>query len=219
MFPLYDENPTRTKPFITWSLISINVLVFIWQISSGSYERIIFDYGEIPIFVMMGERLFTLFSSMFLHADIFHIFGNMLYLFIFGDNIEDRFGHVKYLFLYLAFGVIGGLAHSYVTVMFDGIDVFIPAIGASGAISGVLGAYLVFFPRARVISVAILFYFIRIIRVPAIVFIGFWFVLQPLYVLIGGGSVAYWAHIGGFMAGFISALMAKPLLTSRRVRD
>ncbi|MCP8323226.1 MAG: rhomboid family intramembrane serine protease, partial [Candidatus Methylarchaceae archaeon HK02M2] len=158
MFPLFDENPTRTKPYITWSLILINVLVFIWQISSGSYESIILDYGEIPIFVMTGQRLYTLFSSMFLHADIFHIIGNMLYLFIFGDNIEDRFGHIKYLFLYLIFGVIGGLAHSYITLMFNGFDIFIPAIGASGAVSGVLGAYIVLFPRARVISVALLFY-------------------------------------------------------------
>ncbi len=212
MFPLFDENPTRTKPYITWSLILINVLVFIWQISSGSYESIILDYGEIPIFVMTGQRLYTLFSSMFLHADIFHIIGNMLYLFIFGDNIEDRFGHIKYLFLYLIFGVIGGLAHSYITLMFNGFDIFIPAIGASGAVSGVLGAYIVLFPRARVISVALLFYFIRIIRVPAIIFIGFWFILQPLYVLIGGTGVAYWAHIGGFIAGFISALIAKLIL-------
>lgn len=212
MFPLYDENPTRSKPVITWSLILINVVVFIWQISSGLYEGIIIDYGEIPFFVTKGERVFTIFTSMFLHGDLFHILGNMLYLFVFGDNVEDRFGHVKFLFLYLIFGVVGGLAHSYVTIMFNEADAFIPAIGASGAISGVLGAYIIFFPRARIISVAIWYYLVRIIKVPALIFIGFWFVLQFLYVLIGSlGGVAYWAHIGGFFAGFIVASIAKSL--------
>ena len=212
MFPLYDENPTRSKPIITWSLILINVIVFIWQISSGLYYEIITDYGEIPFFVTSGERLFTLFTSMFLHGDILHIFGNMLYLFVFGDNVEDRFGHAKFLFLYLIFGVLGGLAQSYVTIMFNEADALIPAIGASGAISGVLGAYIMFFPRARIVSVAIVYYLIRIIKVPALIFIGFWFILQFLYVLIGSlGGVAYWAHIGGFFAGFIVASIAKSL--------
>ncbi len=212
MFPLYDENPTRSKPVITWFLILINVVVFIWQISSGLYDRIIIDYGEIPFFVTNGERVFTLFTSMFLHGDVFHILGNMLYLFVFGDNVEDRFGHVKFLFLYLIFGIVGGLAHSYVTTMFNEADAWIPAIGASGAISGVLGAYIIFFPRARIVSVAIWYYLIRIIKVPALIFIGFWFVLQFLYVLIGSlGGVAYWAHIGGFFAGFTVASIAKSL--------
>jgi len=212
MLPLYDENPTRSKPFVTWSLILINVVIFIWEVSSGSYEQIIIDYGEIPAFVTQGERFFTLITSIFLHGDLFHIFGNMLYLFIFGDNIEDRFGHTKFLFLYLIFGIVGGLAHSYITVIFDGIDAFIPAIGASGAISGVLGAYLTFFPRARIVSAVILLYFIRIVRVPALVFIGFWFLLQLLYVLMGSlGGVAYWAHIGGFLIGFTVGLVAKQI--------
>lgn len=212
MFPLYDENPTRSKPIITWSLILINVIVFVWQISSGLYVQIITDYGAIPFFVTNGERLFTLFTSMFLHGDILHIFGNMLYLFVFGDNVEDRFGHTKFLFLYLIFGIAGGLAHSYVTIMFNEADALIPAIGASGAISGVLGAYIVFFPRARIVSVAIWYYLIRIIKVPALIFMGFWFILQFLYVLIGSlGGVAYWAHIGGFFAGFVVASIAKSL--------
>jgi membrane associated rhomboid family serine protease len=212
MFPLYDENPTRSKPIVTWSLILINVIVFIWQISSGLYYEIMVDYGEIPFFVTNGERLFTLITSMFLHGDILHIFGNMLYLFVFGDNVEDRFGHTKFLFLYLIFGIVGGLAHSYVTIMFNGADALIPAIGASGAISGLLGAYIMFFPRARIVSVAIVYYLIRIIKVPASIFIGFWFILQFLYVLLGSlGGVAYWAHIGGFFAGFIVASIAKSL--------
>ncbi|MFQ5711296.1 MAG: rhomboid family intramembrane serine protease [Candidatus Geothermarchaeales archaeon] len=212
MFPLYDENPRKTKPFITWSLIAINVVVFAWQLSRGMDNEIVFEYGEIPAMILSGRRLFTMITSMFLHGDIFHIFGNMLYLFIFGDNIEDRFGHTKFLLLYLLFGVFGGLTHSVLTFVFDGTGVIIPAIGASGAISGVLGAYLMFFPRAKIVSVILFFYFLRIARVPALIFLGFWFLLQFLYGATGTvGGVAYWAHIGGFAIGFLTAGLYKLL--------
>ncbi|MFQ6075794.1 MAG: rhomboid family intramembrane serine protease [Candidatus Bathyarchaeia archaeon] len=201
MFPLYDENPSKTRPYVTWSLIALNVIVFVWWVSGGMSASVFDIFGETPAYVLRGERLYTVFTSMFLHGGIAHIFGNMLYLFIFGDNVEDTFGHGKYLILYLFFGVVGGLVHSFVTVTPD-----IPAVGASGAISGVLGAYVLFFPRARVVSIVPSYFFIRLARIPAVVFIGFWFLLQ---LLLSGSptGVAYWAHIGGFVAGFIAAVL------------
>lgn len=208
MFPLYDENPSKTRPYVTWSLIALNVAVFIWQLSEGMSAALFYTYGETPAYVLRGEGLYTLFTSMFLHGGLAHIFGNMLYLFIFGDNVEDAFGHGKYIVLYLFFGVTGGLVHSYYTFMFDVGGVYTPAIGASGAISGVLGAYILIFPRARIVSIVPSFFFIRLARVPAVVFIGFWFILQLLYSGSPAG-VAYWAHIGGFIAGFMAAVLYK----------
>ncbi len=212
MFPLHDENPTRTKPFITWIIIIITVLVFIWQYKNNMNEEIIYNYGEIPIFILNGEKLYTLITSIFLHGNILHIFGNMLYLFVFGDNVEDKFGHLKFLILYFIFGIAGSLTHTFIAYISESIDLLIPAIGASGAISGILGAYIVLFPRARIISIVPSYYFIRIARIPAIFFIGFWFILQFLYGIIGITSgVAYWAHIGGFISGFIIAIFYKIL--------
>jgi membrane associated rhomboid family serine protease len=210
MFPIHDENPTRTKPFITWIIIIITVLVFIWQYKNNMNEEIIYNYGEIPIFILNGERLYTLITSIFLHGNILHIFGNMLYLFVFGDNVEDKFGHLKFLILYFIFGIAGSLTHTFIAYISESMDLLIPAIGASGAISGILGAYIVLFPRARIISIVPSYYFIRIARIPAIFFIGFWFILQFLYGIIGITSgVAYWAHIGGFISGFIIAIFYK----------
>ena len=192
-----------------------NGLVFIWQLVQGFNQEIFLVYGEIPNVVLQGKQLYTLVTSIFLHGDFFHIFGNMLYLFIFGDNVEDRFGHTTYFILYFIFGIMGGLAHSVVAVLFGGIDALIPAIGASGAISGILGSYLVFFPSARIVSVVPSFYFMRLARVPAVLFIGFWFILQLLF--IGDvTTVAYMAHIGGFITGLVIALIFKP---RRRLRE
>ena len=202
--PLYDENKSKKKPFINYSLIVINVLIFLWQFLNGMDYRLILNFGEIPYLIFGGRRLYTLITSMFLHADFTHIISNMYYLFIFGDNVEDMFGHVRYLILYLIFGVIGGLVHSLIAVYFQPWDLYIPSIGASGAISGILGAYLVLFPRARIVSAVFVYYIIRIVRVPALFFIGFWFILQLLMSGFQTG-VAYWAHIGGFLAGFVAA--------------
>ncbi len=191
---------------MTWSLIVINVAVFLWQLSRGLAMEIVLEYGEIPALILRGERLHTMFTSMFLHGDFFHIAGNMLYLYIFGDNVEDRFGHVGFLILYIIFGLAGGIIHSALMVLYGELNALIPAIGASGAISGVLGAYILLFPRAKIVSVILAFYLIRIAKVPALLFIGFWFVLQFLYGVGGGlGGVAYWAHIGGFATGFLAA--------------
>ncbi|MCD6529424.1 rhomboid family intramembrane serine protease [Candidatus Bathyarchaeota archaeon] len=205
MFPLYDENRGGKTPYINWLLIVLNVLVFFWQLQQGLSPAILMKYGAVPSVILHGRDLYTLVTSMFLHGGIIHLLSNMYFLFIFGDNVESAFGHLKYFLLYMIFGVVGGLMHSYVTYFYDPRSASIPAIGASGAISGVLGAYMVLFPRARVICLCF-YFFIRLIPIPAIVFIGFWFLLQ----LLMSGShtgVAYWAHIGGFLAGMIVALM------------
>ncbi len=222
MFPLYDENRSRTKPYVTWILIIVNVIVFIWQFNRGLLENSyaswldIRTYGAIPNNIMNVDRLYTLLTSIFMHGGISHIVGNMLYLFIFGDNIEDRFGHIKYLVIYLVFGVIAGLTHSWFSI---GDDLYIPTIGASGAISGVLGAYVLLYPRARVATIIFLGYFGRIIKIPSIFILGFWFIMQFLYSFLDPYSnVAYWAHIGGFIIGFIVAIPFK-ISKTRKQRD
>lgn len=210
MLPLHDENPSSSRPVITWALLAINVAVFVWQFLAGLD---IYVLGAVPALVLSGRALHTLFTSIFLHGSLAHIFGNMLYLYIFGDNVEDRFGHLRFLFLYLFWGVAAGLAHSYLMVLSGGREALIPAIGASGSISGVLGAYLVLFPSARIVSVVAWFGFLRTVRVPAIFFLGFYFfILQFFYGIFDPfSSVAYWAHVGGFMAGFAVAVFYRLL--------
>lgn len=159
----------------------------------------------IPQYVIGGERLYTLFTSIFLHGGIIHLGSNMLYLYIFGDNIEDAFGHGRYLAFYLISGFAASLAHILTT-----LDPAIPTIGASGAISGVLGAYLVLYPRARILALVLAFW-IAIISIPAVFFLAFWFVFQLFYGTITfafeiPSGTAYWAHIGGFVVGMILAL-------------
>jgi len=198
-----------------WILIVTNVIVFWWELSEGFDDSIFYLYGEIPALVLRGSRLFTLFTSMFIHADFLHIIGNMLFLFIFGDNVEDRFGHLSFFLLYFLFGIAGGLSHSIFAVQAGGTEQLIPTVGASGAISGILGAYLVFFPRARIMSLVPSFLFIRLARVPAFIFIGLWFILQLLY-SGGASSVAYMAHIGGFVAGLVVALPFRTIKKGRQ---
>ena len=173
-----------------------------------SLENIVWDYGMIPADIMNGERLHTLFTSMFLHGGIFHLLGNMLFLHIFGDNIEDNFGRGRYIFFYVICGIAASFTHILTT-----LDPSIPTIGASGAISGVLGAYLVLYPRARILT-AVFYYWIYFAHIPAIFFLGFWFILQLFYgslifVFEMPSGVAYWAHIGGFVAGMILALILR----------
>jgi membrane associated rhomboid family serine protease len=178
-----------------------------------SPEEIVQKYGMIPRDIMNGERLYTLFTSMFLHGGITHIAGNMVYLSIFGDNIEDALGRARYLFFYFLCGIAASLTHMLTTA-----DLSVPTIGASGAISGILGAYLILYPRARILTL-VFYYWIHLIRIPAIFFLGFWFILQfisgwlTLAFEITSG-VAYWAHIGGFAVGMALA----PLLRRRKPR-
>lgn len=213
MFPLKDENPVRRKPILTPLLIALNSAIFLWSYFSGSFEEIVNKYGMKPLLVSQGKELYTLFTSMFLHGGFLHIGGNMLYLWIFGDNVEDAFGRRNFLIFYFLCGLVASLAH-----LFSDPSSTIPTIGASGAISGVLGAYLVLYPRARVLTAVMYFYFIRVIKIPALFFLGLWFVLQALsaslFLVAGAPSeIAYWAHLGGFLAGMAMAL---PKRGSRR---
>jgi membrane associated rhomboid family serine protease len=206
MFPIHDDaGRIHGRPYVNYSLIAINAAVFTWEVLvTGNFtngratSEIYLEYGAIPKFVLAGDIPAVL-TSMFMHGGILHIVGNMVFLYVFGDNIEDRFGHIKYLAIYILWGLFAALVHSIYAVAVGGGE--IPAIGASGAISGVLGAYLIMFPRAKIFTVIIAF-FITTVRIPALAFIPFWFILQILFSLIGeAGGVAYLAHIGGFMAG------------------
>jgi membrane associated rhomboid family serine protease len=211
MIPLRDNNRRRTFPFVTYILVALNVLAFFWELSLGQrLDEALFQIAFIPArYWLPGNWVFDLFTivvSMFLHGGLLHIGSNMLYLWIFGDNIEDRLGHFRYLLFYLACGFAATFAHA----MFSAGS-RIPAIGASGAIAGVLGAYLILFPHARVMTIIPIFIFITIRELPAILILGIWFVLQ-LFSGVGSlgvpdaqdmGGVAYFAHIGGFVAGLV----------------
>lgn len=169
------------------------------------FQSLYESLAMVPADILEGKNLHTLFTSMFLHANIPHIVGNMLFLFVFGDNVEDAFGHFRYLLFYLICGLAADFVH--IASLTTPWELAIPTLGASGAISGVMGAYVLMYPRAR-IQALVFAYFITVIRIPALFFLGFWFLLQLLYAWIDiGGGVAYWAHIGGFAAGMILALI------------
>ena len=224
LIPLKDENPLRWIgfPYVTVALIAACVLAFLWELSLGpAQDRIIYALGAIPA-VVTGERVLppglalvpaelTLVTSMFLHGGWLHLGGNMLFLWIFGDNVEDAMGHVRFLVFYLICGVAAALAHVYFN---PGSE--IPTVGASGAISGVLGAYVVLHPRVQVLTLFLRFF----ITLPAFVVLGLWFGLQGLSALMDtageAGGVAWWAHIGGFVVGAILVIpfrrRAVPLL-------
>jgi membrane associated rhomboid family serine protease len=215
MIPLKDINPTKNFPFVNVMLISANVLVFLYQVTLSPHAAKAFLLANatiparIPAFLAghapASMALFPLFSSMFLHGGLMHLLGNMLFLYIFGDNVEDAFGHIGYLFFYLLCGIGSGLIH----VMFNWGS-GIPALGASGAISGVMGAYAVMFPKHQILT----FFLIFLIPVPAILILGYWFVLQFVAGINGlgmatAGGVAWWAHIGGFLMGVVIAWATK----------
>jgi len=176
--------------------------------SVNLFANWIYDsFAMVPAEIIQGKNLHTLFTSLFLHADIFHIGGNMLYLYIFGDNIEDFLGHIRFLLFYFVCGLVADLAHILTITSSAGLQ--IPTLGASGAISGVMGAYILLYPRSR-IQTLIFAIVITVVSVPAVFFLGFWFILQLLYTWLGmSGNVAYWAHIGGFAAGIVLGMIAK----------
>ena len=169
---------------------------------SPSIGQVSTRYGLVPYVVLQGNQVYTFFTSMFLHADIIHLGGNMLFLYVFGDNVEDTFGHVRYLVFYFISGIAASLMHIFAVL--NTADQSIPTIGASGAISGVLGAYLILYPRSKVLTLVFAFW-ITIVAIPAVIFLGLWFAFQFLYGTMAGpgGGVAYWAHIGGFIAGML----------------
>ncbi|MGC4047939.1 MAG: rhomboid family intramembrane serine protease [Armatimonas sp.] len=221
MLPLYDDNPTRTKPYVTWTLVALNVLVYLLQVTTTQWS----PYGArgplagwmlVPAELTQGLRaptngldgppaFLTLFTCMFLHGGLLHLLGNMLFLIIFGNNIEDALGRVKYIFFYLLCGLAAGLTQ----VMANPAST-VPIVGASGAIAGVLGAYMLLYPKARVNTLVFLVVFITRVAVPAWLLLSFWilsqFFNQFTHALGGGedkGGVAYLAHIGGFLAGML----------------
>ena len=217
MIPIRDANRSKTTPHITRILIVVNIFAFVPLLLYtffGEYPGIslfanwIYDnFAMVPAEIIQGKNLHTLFTSLFLHADVFHIGGNMLYLYIFGDNIEDFLGHLRFLLFYFVCGLVADLAHILSITSSAGLQ--IPTLGASGAISGVMGAYILLYPRARIQTLTLTFV-ITIVSVPAVFFLGFWFILQLLYTWLGmGGNVAYWAHIGGFVAGMILGLIVR----------
>lgn len=204
MLPIGDENPRGSTPIVNYLLIAANVAVFLYEfmLPDISFEGLIVKYGFVPASLssnISALTVATIFTSMFLHADITHIFGNMLFLYIFGDNIEDAIGHLPYFLFYMTCGV----AASFFQLITDPLST-IPAIGASGAISGVLGAYILLYPKARVRTLVFLGFFITFARIPALIYLGIWFLYQILYASLPEVSgVAYWAHIGGFITGLV----------------
>ncbi len=211
MLPLRDNIPTYTRPIVTYILLGLNVVIFLYELSLGpQLQDFISQFGAVPFYIFNPVGLssyLTLFSSMFIHSGLMHIFGNMLFLWIFADNVEDRLGHIKFIFFYLLCGVAAALLHSITAP-----NSKIPMIGASGAISGVLGAYILLFPKARVLAIVPLGFFLRITYLPSIIFLGIWFLYQFLFgisTLGARGGVAYFAHIGGFIMGLVLALPFK----------
>ncbi|MEN3038834.1 MAG: rhomboid family intramembrane serine protease [Candidatus Kryptonium sp.] len=215
MIPLKDTIPSRSYPVVTLTLIVINILVFLYELSLGEKLSEFFDiFGVVPAtYFELKESeapllliYYPFLTSMFLHGGWMHLIGNMIYLWVFGDNVEDRMGHFRYLLFYVLCGVAAGLTHVYTNPASE-----IPAVGASGAISGVLGAYFILFPHSRVITLIPIFFFYDLVEISAFIFLGLWFLIQffsgvaslgaATYATSGG--VAWWAHIGGFVAGFL----------------
>jgi membrane associated rhomboid family serine protease len=201
MFPISDVIPSRTKPVVTVSLIVVNSLVFLYQVSLPGRDLDLFvtQYALIPAYFSWA----TVITAMFLHAGWMHVIGNMLYLWIFGDNVEDRLGHVPFLFFYLVCGAAAAIAQMI-------IDPFstVPMLGASGAIAGVMGAYFVLYPESRVLTVVFILIFFDLVEIPAVFFLGIWFLMQLLSGVgslgasnAAGGGTAFFAHIGGFVVG------------------
>jgi membrane associated rhomboid family serine protease len=209
VIPLRDIIPSRTTPFVTICLIALNIVVFLYELTLGrTVDAFMLYYGLVPA----AFSWVNVFTSMFLHGGFLHVAGNMLYLWIFGDNVEDRMGHGRFVVFYLLCGVAAALAQAITTP-----DSAVPMVGASGAIAGVMGAYFVLYPRSRIVTLIPLFFFFQVIEVPAIAFLGIWFLMQFLsgvYAIgtvgrTGGamGGIAVWAHVAGFVAGITGVAM------------
>ncbi len=211
MLPLYDENPTRNFPVLIITIMSANILVFLWGLSvlPADMNMVYYEFGMIPIDVSQSplRGTPTIISSMFLHGGFLHLAGNMLYLWIFGNNIEDVLGKFRFILFYFVCGAIAAFCHVVINP-----DSNIPMIGASGAIAGILGGYMVLFPKAKVKTLIFLGFFITIIRIPALVLLLLWMGLQvfnSMAMSAESGGVAWFAHIGGFIAGMVLILPFK----------
>lgn len=214
MIPLKDGIPRRRFPIITILLIAMNILVFFYQLSLGiKLEGFFYHFSVIPnhIYQALHSEIFRPFvfisviTSLFMHGGWLHLGGNMLYLWIFGDNVEDKLGHIRFLVFYLLCGIAASALHIFLEPTST-----VPTIGASGAISGILGAYILMFPKARILTLIPIFIFIKIVELPAYIILGLWFILQFFngmlslgYATAGAGGIAWWAHIGGFIAGLL----------------
>jgi membrane associated rhomboid family serine protease len=214
MFPLKDDNPTTITPVVTWALIAVNAAVFLYQVSLGpkASQVFVYQYGAIPAVVTGVQSLpamlaaippfLSIFTSMFLHGSWMHLIGNMWYLWIFGNNIEEAMGGFRYLAFYLVCGLLASMSQ-----ILPNAASIVPTIGASGAIAGVLGAYTLLYPRARVLTFVMAIFFVRLMYIPAGFILGFWFVFQIVSGRITGdpnaGGIAFGAHIGGFIAGML----------------
>jgi len=217
MIPYKDDNPINIIPVSTILIISLNMLVFIMQLLSGEDSRsIVYSYGAIPQNITGFQSnqpipaSLTIFTSMFMHGGLFHIAWNMLYFWIFGNNIEERLGHIRFIFFYLFCGVLAAFSHILLSP-----DSNVPMIGASGAVSGVLGAYILLFPMARVHTIIFLGFFVQSVQIPALIVIGFWAIIQLVNGLItqgmsSQGGIAWFAHAGGFLAGLITIKLWQP---------
>ena len=215
MFPFRDNIPSRTFPFVTIGLIVANVLVFLFELSiGGRLEDFVWQFSIVParvggwhgIHPTIAHTAVPYLTSMFLHAGWLHLIGNMWYLWIFGDNVEDRLGHGRFIVFYLASGIASGIVHTALNVTSS-----IPTLGASGAVAGVLGAYAVSYPFARVSTLVPIFIFIQIIEIPALIVLGFWFLMQFFGAAgTASGGVAWWAHIGGFLFGILLLYLMVP---------
>jgi hypothetical protein len=223
LIPLRDENPARTVPVVTRALIGANVAVFVYELLLGpELGGFLYEWGFTPVRLTLAVRygdlpllpaVTSLFTSMFLHGGWSHVIGNLWYLWIFGDNVEDAIGHVGFLLFYLGCGAAAALLH-YLTVPVAAI----PVVGASGAIAAVLGAYIVSFPRARVLTLLPIFPFFQVVPLPAFLVLGLWFLFQFVLGLgspASGGGIAFWAHVGGFLVGL---LVMRTLIAARRSR-
>ena len=212
MFPIHDDNPTRITPYVSYVLLSACVLIFLWQVSLGdAVQQAVYSFGVIPSVLFATKSLpveleilpawLTIFSSMFLHGGWMHLIGNMLYLWVFGNNVEDAMGHKRFILFYLSCGLLAALTQAVLNPHSE-----IPMIGASGAISGVLGAYVLLHPHARILVVIPIGILIYTPWIAAYWVLGFWFVLQLINSLISAsdtGGIAYGAHLGGFVAGML----------------
>ncbi len=235
MIPISDEIRSRRVPVVTWAIIGINVLIFMyeWLLGSG-VDQFYMNWGAVPAYIVDPMHyplaFVTLFSSMFVHGGWSHLLGNMLYLWIFGDNVEDVLGRVGYGLFYIIAGLVAGVTQVAIQTMAswlvgDPSAMYIPGIGASGAIAGVLAVYLVFFPKAPVRVLVPGLFMMRLVRVPAVVVLGLWFVLQLFNGFLGlgtmsvaTGGVAWFAHIGGFVTGLAVGFIARSLIQRRRYR-
>lgn len=212
MIPLRDSVKSQSFPIVNMTIIALNVLIYLWEVSLEPYllNQVYYTFGLVPVEALnavftgasLTPVLVSFVTSTFIHGGWLHVISNMLFLWVFGDNVEDRLGHFKYLLFYLAAGIVGGMAH----IISDPVST-VPVVGASGAVAGVLGAYIIAFPRSRILALVPIIIIFTLMEIPAVVFIAIWFILQLFngVASLGGtaDTVAYWAHVGGFIMGAV----------------